>query len=592
MAETGRRQQPGFACEECRRRKARCDRARPKCGYCMETDSVCVVINKKPPRGPKKGHLNALRTQIESLRWQLNQQLGYDADIAPEISAQPSPEQDHDMEQAPRVVEVDSGDLELSSLNEANMDLPNVWFSSSTLDMTPTAPSNPGWTDWAAGWQLENLELGIGVGGPELQSLPLDMDATDQKFLHPTEPTTLTDNKDTSLIDHMRADLDQVFFDRVHPVLPIIYHRRYFSWADQEYPGATRACLRSAMRTMAAAMSAPGRRFCDQLYTETCQLLQAHKVGSKDKIELEYLQAWLLVAHYELLRVGEYQAMLTAGRCFRLVLMARLSDIDAIGPNGVNLQQASPVSSTKEEVFGESFSIVEEQRRICVRLPAPEANFQNNQPVRISFLPEAMSASHKGTSLSGFAECVVLATLYGHCMALRRSHAATESYGGSASESSDFWTRQKRLALAVEKRVQVLGTRSSGHVDSDPMLLFVHMLANSAVIKLSLTAQRASSTWRTVEQQNTVVAYEHRASSAAAEMVRLAKQVPSFSAFKAHPFLPDPLACTVGFLTARNANFAPNDDVCVQQLLRLLRDMQDMNSLARGHVMKRDCATV
>ncbi len=66
MEEIGRRQQAGFACEECRRRKARCDRARPKCGYCLETDAVCIVINKKIQRGPKKGHMTALRSQIGS----------------------------------------------------------------------------------------------------------------------------------------------------------------------------------------------------------------------------------------------------------------------------------------------------------------------------------------------------------------------------------------------------------------------------------------------------------------------------------------------------------------------------------------------
>ena len=300
----------------------------------------------------------------ESLQWQLNQQLSYDTDSALEISTQTTPEWDHDAEQAPRVVEVDSGDLELSGVDEADVDLSNFWFSSAALGMTPTAPLTTGSTDWPAGWRPENLGQGVGVGCPDVQSLPPDMDTTDQNFLPSTEPRTLADNKDSTMTDHMRADLDQVFFDRVYPVLPIIYHRRYYSWADQEHPGATRACLRSAMRTIAAAMSAPGRRFCDQLYVETYRLLQAQKVGSKDKIVLEYLQAWLLMGYYELLRVGEYQAMLTAGRCFRLVLMARLSDIDSTGPDGVNLQQVSPVSTRNEDAFGESFSVVEEQRRV------------------------------------------------------------------------------------------------------------------------------------------------------------------------------------------------------------------------------------
>jgi hypothetical protein len=167
-------------------------------------------------------------------------------------------------------------------------------------------------------------------------------------------------------------------------------------------------------------------------------------------------------------------------------------------------------------------------------------------------------------------------------MALRRSYTTQEPHGGT-SEGGEFWTRQMRLALAVDKRVQVLSTASSVHLDSDPMLLFAHMLVHSAVIKLGHTAQRASSVWHTGVQQGAAANYERRASSSAAEMVRLAKQVPSFSSFKAHPFLPDPLACAASFLTTRNGNFASPDDFCIQHLLKLLRDMQDINNLARAY---------
>jgi hypothetical protein len=66
MQARGLRQQPGFACEECRRRKARCDRGRPKCGFCAESGAACVVVGKRQQRGPKKGQLSAMRSQIGS----------------------------------------------------------------------------------------------------------------------------------------------------------------------------------------------------------------------------------------------------------------------------------------------------------------------------------------------------------------------------------------------------------------------------------------------------------------------------------------------------------------------------------------------
>ena len=272
------------------------------------------------------------------------------------------PEWDSIRGQAPREIEIESGSLDFSGLEEA--DLSNICFPSAAVGIKPAAAVDIGRPYWSAGLQVDNCGLAMSAIPTEVQSMPSDLYSPDQTLSYSTEPITPVDNRDPAMTDHMRADLDQVYFDRVHPVLPIIYHRRYFSWADKEHPGATRACLRSAMRAMAAAMSAPGRRFCDQLYTETCDLLEAHKVGSKADISIEYVQAWLLLAHYELLRVGDYQAMLTAGRCLRLVLMARLSDIDAPGRDGVDSAQASPVLLYRENVCGDTFSIVEEQRRV------------------------------------------------------------------------------------------------------------------------------------------------------------------------------------------------------------------------------------
>lgn len=201
-----------------------------------------------------------------------------------------------------------------------------------------------------------------------------------------------------------------------------------------------------------------------------------------------------------------------------------------------------------------------------------------------------MSGLQKGPQLSPFAQCVVLATFHGQCMALRRSSSVTTkgSHESPIGEVGDFRTRQQRLLSAIDKHVQLLRATSHAQVDSDSMLLFAHMLAHSAVIRLGQASQRSQYTGRsgTAEQQGTAAAYESRSLRAAGEMVRLAKQVPSFSAFKAHPFLPDSLACAVSFLSSRNGSFtAPSDDRSAQHLLRLLRDMQDINNLARGYMV-------
>ncbi|KFY01609.1 hypothetical protein V490_00835 [Pseudogymnoascus sp. VKM F-3557] len=346
------------------------------------------------------------------------------------------------------------------------------------------------------------------------------------------------------------------------------------------------------MRTIAAAMSAPCARFCDQLYAETRRLLEDYTATSKETIELEYIQVWLLLGFYELLRVGENQATLTAARCSRLVLMARLFEIDAPG-------------SDEESHDEDNFYVVEERRRtfwlaycldcflysrgeypptmqeemICTRLPAPEANFQNNQSVCTPFLAEAVAAKATegpSTSLSSFSECVVLATLYAQCSSHRRSRVTKQP----GTSRGDFWPRLKHLAAAANTRIQVLAAHPT-HVDSDPMLLFAHMLARGAVIKLCQAAASAPA-WGPAEQQQQQE-YKRRASTAAAEMVWLTRQIPHFSCFKVHPFLPDPLACAIGFFNDERGAFTttPPDANDVAHLMQVLKELQDMNSLAR-----------
>lgn len=218
--------------------------------------------------------------------------------------------------------------------------------------------------------------------------------------------------------------------------------------------------------------------------------------------------------------------------------------------------------------------------------------------------------------LSPFAECIVLATIRGCCMTYRRSYTmtpckTTKNFIGSSSGTNmdtdtgeangsvggnDFWTRQRWLASAVEKRLQSLGTHRTGvsssmrEVGSDSMLLFAHMLAHSAVIKLGQMAQQrvaaaasSAASSRAVEHLHAAATFKRKASSAANEVVLLARQMRSFGCFKVHPFLPDLLRCAATYLTSRSGG---NSSLCrvgggAQQLLRVLGDMQGMNSLAR-----------
>ncbi|RMZ82268.1 hypothetical protein DV738_g1893, partial [Chaetothyriales sp. CBS 135597] len=552
MKPTGVRQQPGFACEECRRRKSRCDRERPQCGSCVESGTVCTIVDKRPQRGPKKGQLNMMRSRIVMLESQLAQQeqqagSSYEPSGTNYAAALPAlPMSEEMMTELEHSLNVNMDDVSDNYLAQGgvgwtNSDLACVTTSASSAIMS-TGSDTAGLSSWGECPEVESV-LAVPDTMSTMLAKPLEVGGG-------ASAPIMLGGCDFS--DLMWADL-WLYFDRVHPVCPMIHRRRYFAWAGQDSLTVAQTCLRLAMRTMAAAASAQYRGLVKVLYAETRRMLEAHVVTSEvaavgelmacDSVPLEQIQAWLLLAHYESLRMDEQQAMLTARRAFRLVQMAHLYDVDAA-------DDVPPPVPAEPELLDDSFVDAEEKRRTFW----------------LAFTFDRFLC-WRNDVLSPWAECIVLATLHGRCMAHRR---ASEKEAGR--DGCGFWMHHETLVSAVEKRLMMLRqSQPSPAVEYDPMLLFAHMLAHSSILHLSGTVQRTP--WQTAQQQLMTHASEQRASRAAAEIVRLAKAVPSLSSFNAHYFLPNPLASAANFLIT-HANLNEGDDESIEHLLRLLRKLR------------------
>ncbi|KAL3488231.1 fungal-specific transcription factor domain-containing protein [Aspergillus germanicus] len=614
------RQQPGLACEECRRRKARCDRAQPQCGACMMTGRVCIVNHNRHRRGPKKGQLKALYSRLEVLEEQLVVQVE-------NLPASTGPVQESHSR---------TSSLSQHSLPDDENDAPHELPSSSSVETDPMLSS-----------PIRDLHRPFTSQAIEPVPVPVPF------------PPAL------ARLDVVHADLDQLYFDRVHPIAPFLHQRRYFTWVSYETPSLARSCLRSAMRTIAAAMSAQFRSLSDTLYAET---RTAHARLDSTGIErsppsLEQIQALLLLAHYELLRMDEGTAMVTAGRCFRLIQLARLGEADALEDQGVSGQMA--VAGTGAAGWNEAFAVAEEKKRtfwvaycfdrflssrhewpltlqedaIRTRLPHSEQTFQTTpfpfisqpqphphsqthtqQPPPLPpTLHEAISSSGH-TSLPPFSECIVLATLYGRAMTLRRMASVLPS-----SETSVFWSRHKSLAASIEKRTQLLARNlASPNALVDPMVAFTHVLARATVVYLGEVAEvvgsgvagaTAGATGGQGElsaygtgKRNTsgagvggeessavssthrlaAAAYTQRAFQAAREVVRLVQGIRPVSCFKAHLFLPNPISRAATFLISHSRltewEWGQSTNGTIREadvLLGVLRDLRATNNLAK-----------
>ncbi|RAK71380.1 fungal specific transcription factor domain-containing protein [Aspergillus fijiensis CBS 313.89] len=368
------RQRPGSACEECRRRKVRCDRRRPQCQVCFETGIECKINTTRLPRGPRKGQLRTLRTRIAALERCL-------ADQHPEINHQMASLFDG------TVLDCDSEDDPFRDLTSLSDSIP-VSVPFSALPDPVLAP-------------VEELETRERDAHPTISST---------KIQSPRTPESLP--RSTGLVSElMRAELDQLYFDRVHPFAPILQRWRYHVWARQPKKSDSQVCLQYAMWTVAASLSAQFQALRDQLYTETRRILDS--LDRPDSITmvagLEQAQAWILIGLYEYMQRSALQAWMSIGRCCRLVLGMRLYELD---------DSTNPVTMAREqEAILVDWIGLEEQRRtfwmaysldrfigfhnglpftlhepvITTRLPSPEEEFQCGQPTLTPYLREVMS---------------------------------------------------------------------------------------------------------------------------------------------------------------------------------------------------------
>jgi hypothetical protein len=175
----------------------------------------------------------------------------------------------------------------------------------------------------------------------------------------------------------------------VHIFAPIVHARRYFGWARQAGKSEARVCLQQAMWTLAASLSAQFQHIRDELYHTTREMLELLELkdNSVESVEIEQAQAWLLLAIYEFMRTHCRRGWMSAGRCFRLVQLMRLYEIDGLDGmarrnGGVAIREADWIrTEEKRRTFWMAYSL---DRFVSIRDGLPLT--LNEQVVRFFFL--------------------------------------------------------------------------------------------------------------------------------------------------------------------------------------------------------------
>ncbi|ODA78208.1 hypothetical protein RJ55_05589 [Drechmeria coniospora] len=592
------RQRPGGACEECRRRKLRCDRQQPQCGMCSAAGATCQITTNRAPRGPKRGYLKAMQARIgkfPSPRAQpqaldpltgrldghaaalegalegamLQQQAGGDKVVSP-----------YDESWSDGLFPVHDGmswDFPVADAETLLHDLGRMTsiacppFESSTesqLDGAETAHS------------ASPLPAFDGHGDEPLSS------AGSSSSPGTAEGPGLNGPGTPCISSLMQAELDQLYFDRMHAFTPIVHEGRYSAWARQPRKAKARLCLQYTLWTSASSASAHYQNVGGSLYREARRLMEELEEEAKGRpaapTELEHIQAWLLLAIHEFIFVDFRRGWLSAGRAFRLIQLDWFRDVDGLDAVVAPAQWIEAEQRRRTYwmaycldrlVSLRSGSPLTFDEQTVVRLPAPETAFQNDEPVLVGYLGEAV-ASHDASATSPFTECIVMATLTGR--ALSYQHLATKH----PKVSEDFWYRHRGFDAVLTQRMEAFTLKYGLALqEADPMLMFVGMMWRTTILFFSQTMERAMAP----ASENGFVASDHaaRSSSAAEDVVGLTAKLAQLNWFKVHPLTPIPLSLCAKLLAAQNG-LDKSTDKKLAIVTDLMRSLVNFNNMGKG----------
>ncbi|KAI1270973.1 fungal-specific transcription factor domain protein [Xylaria sp. FL0933] len=531
---TQARQQPGTACDECRKKKQRCDRRRPRCGSCERAQAVCRFKEKRVPlrqrnRSAKNRNIRLDRTE---------------RDPPPVVSAETTPE-DQDATSWVNVTEVPG---------HSNLSL-------------PLAPDDE-------------------HGSPSF--------LTPTPIHHPSPPG----NIELQLSEITRVDLMQLYLDRVHPILRMLSPAKIFqSQKETDSLDQYGRCLRYAMWTIATAFSSQFEEIRNKLYSITRDMLEKLDYAGPDfdSSRIEPTQAWILLVFYELIKTNYHRAWLSAGRLFRHVQMAELYSVDrGTKPCSSSIQADPVVEEEKRRAFWLSYcvdriiSVCETtpltlaEEVIYTRLPCPDSEFHSGIITSQCFLSEAI-ASRERRQYSKIAELVISTTICGRTLSHKQTSVVEKAYN---SPAVDYEARRNWLEGLLDARLESLRiNRPQDTLTPDPLTSFTTIFTHAAVLYLWHTANLISDNGQNRSVPSPLVA---RGLESAREICRLAQDIEPHGLLRAHTFTPIPLFFAAfqlrSHMEMEGSNMGHDEkaqiEEQIQTCLKLLQKLQTVNNLA------------
>ncbi|KAK1781333.1 fungal-specific transcription factor domain-containing protein [Copromyces sp. CBS 386.78] len=425
--------QKRLACEICRRRKLKCDGTKPSCSTCSRLGHVCAYDERRKKSGPKKGHLKALAErlkQVEALvKTQEASRLGADGTpIAPNIVDGGGPSQPSQHAAAAAAANFNVPDPSRGMATGGGMD---QWRFHGD-------PSSAG---------LDDFNLGNNLGLP-MNSMGGDF-TWEMIGLGLEEPLPPQETID---------ELHQVYFDKIHPSLPMIHRARYFHAMNLAPNQRPPVCLRYAMWTLACAVTDRFLGLKELFYQRARKYLELDTIKGfgEHMITVSHCQTHVLLASYEFKWMYFPRAWMSTGSAVRLCQMMDLHRVDGAG---LQVKQCLPPArdwTEKEErrrtfwmafcqdryaSIGTGWPMIIDEKDILTDLPASDEAYDLSRPEETQSLNDVTVNTGPG-KLSSFGGVILLAYLFGrNLIHLHRPDQDDRDH----DLNGEFWKRHRTM---------------------------------------------------------------------------------------------------------------------------------------------------
>ncbi|KAG8626088.1 hypothetical protein KVT40_006489 [Elsinoe batatas] len=476
-----------IACVLCRKRKLKCDGIKPSCGTCKRLSHDCSYDEVRKKSGPKRGYVRQLEARLAQVETMLK---GGDVPTAPapksrSVSSQASP--DH-----------------MSDINLAESFPTSYASRSAGTNITPNAP-------------------------PQNELMTLDLE----------EPLP-TQN----IID----DLNRLYFEKVHPVAPLIHPGRYYAAMSLDPHQRPPICMRYAMWAAAASVVDKYEDLQEHFYKRARKYIQRDEMRGHGEaiVTVQHVQTWYLLGMLEFKMTYFPRAWMSTGRACRLAVMMGLHRLDFAG---LEVKQCLPPPrdwTDKEErrrtfwlcftadrfaSIGTGWPMTIDENDIRTHLPADDEAFEQSREVPTISLQRALEADGSA-KLSSAAGVMVMACLFGRNLV--HLHRGTPD-DNERNLNGKFWTRHRALdnlllniALTLPDHLRL----PSGINDQNT--IFLNLCIHTSVICLHQAAifkADANKLPGTIASESKI-----RCITAAAEIASIMRMISHLDLTNANPF--------------------------------------------------------